>query len=278
MKTFIRFFLLAKLLFLTIISHAQTPMFPPTPQFPQTAGQGIMPTPAYASNPYAQMPQQNPYNVPNNVRQESKPFKEFSGYLGIELDIIPSAVAAQLPEGASQGILVKSFSSDSPATTSELKPYDVMFSYDGIKLTHPDQFIKMVREDEPGRVVNIKVVRKGKILDIPVTLGAQKTPDPKEFNGLAIKQIGKNKYRAIVRFVGPDGNKQVRSYEGDRDEIFEQAINANDLPPSERQQLLYATQPRQQNNNSGFGSFFPFGGNNNNSGGDWMNPRKYFKW
>ena len=277
MKTFIQFFLLAKLLFLTIISHAQTPMFPPTPQFPQTAGQGIMPTPAYALNPYAQMPQQNPYNVPNNVRQESKPFNEFSGYLGIAVDTLTSAVSAQLPKGVTQGVLVKSFAPDSPAETTELKPYDVMFAYDDIKLNHPAQFIKIVRSDKPGREVIIKIVRKGGILEIPVTIGSQQTPNPKEYNGLAIKQISKDKYRAIVRYVGPSGNKQVRTYEGNREEIFEQAQNAQDLPQAERQQLLYATRPRKSNSSNGFGSFFPFG-SNNSSGNNWMNPGKFFNW
>ena len=278
MKNYIQISLTANILLLTSTCFAQDPVFPPLEPFPQTTGQEPAQAPANPLNTYAQMPQQNTLNSQNNARQTSKPFREFSGYLGIELDVLPSAVSAQLPKGLTTGVLVKGFSQDSPAAASDLKPYDVMVAYDNTTLSHPEQFIKIVRDDIPGRVVNMKVVRRGQVLDIPVTIGAQKTPDPKEFNGLAIKQISKNKYRAIVRFIGPNGNKQERSYEGDRDEIFQQAINATDLPQPEREQLLYATRPRQQNNNSGFGSFFPFGNNNNSGGGDWMNPRKYFKW
>ncbi len=274
--------LTTNLLLLTGTSQAQSPVFPPDQPFAQQPVPGYQQMPAYPyanPNPYGQMNQQPQQRIQQQQAQPQKSVREFSGYLGIVLDILPSAVSAQLPAGVKQGILVKSFSTDSPAASSELKPYDVMFAYDDIKLNHPAQFIKIVRQDQPGREVKMKVVRKGEILEIPVVIGSQKTPNPKEFNGLAIKQIGKDKYRAIIRFVGPSGNKQVRSYEGDRAEIFEQAQYAQDLPQAERQQLLYATRPRNNNkSNSGFGNFFPFGGNNNSGGGDFMNPHKYFNW
>ncbi len=262
-------------------SQAQSPVFPPDQPFQQQPSLGSAQIPAYPyanPNSYGQMNQQPQQRMQQLQAQPQKPVREFSGYLGILLDILPSAVNAQIPPGVKQGVLIKGFSTDSPAATSELKPYDVMFAYDNTKLNHPAQFIKIVRDDQPGREVKIKVVRKGEILEIPVVIGSQQTPNPKEFNGLAIKQIGKDKYRAIIRFVGPNGNKQVRSYEGNREEIFEQAQIAQDLPQAERQQLLYATRPRNNNkSNNGFGNFFPFGGNNN-SGGNWMNPRKFFNW
>ncbi len=272
--------LTTNLLLLSASSYAKSPVFPPDQPFQQQQAAPVypqMPANSYA-NPYGQMNQSAVQTNQNMQAQPQKPIREFSGYLGIVLDLLPEALSAQLPQGVKQGILVKSFAENSPATTSELKPYDVMFAYDNIKLHHPAQFIKIVRDDQPGREVIIKVVRKGEILEIPVVIGSQKTPDPKEFNGLAIKQIGKDKYRAIVRFVGPSGNKQVRTYEGNRAEIFEQAQYAQDLPQAERQQLLYATRPRNKKSNNGFGNFFPFGGNNNNGGSSWMNPGKFFKW
>lgn len=277
---------IAGITLLASTSQAQSPVFPPEQVFqPQQPSMGYsqMLTGPYA-NPYGQMGQQPPaYDPQAQLQQQGqqaqvqKPAREFSGFLGIVLDILPEAVSAQLPAGVKQGVLIKEFSPNAPAATSELKPYDVMFAYGDTKLNHPAQFIKIVREDQPGREVIIKVVRKGEILEIPVVIGSQETPNPQEFNGLAIKQIGKDKYRAIVKFVGPSGNKQVRTYEGNRQEIFEQAQYAKDLPQAERQQLLYATRPRNNNSNNGFGKFFPFGGNNNNNN-NWMNPRKYFNW
>jgi len=253
---------------------AQTPQFPPAYPQPQVYA---YPNANYGQAPvYPQNPQMMP-TMPNQamVKPLSKPRREFSGYLGIATDILPSSVAAQLPDGVTQGILIKEFAPDSPAHNSELKPYDVLVAYGNTKINHPAQFVKLVRNDTPGNKVIFKVVRKGKLLDIPVTIGSQKTPDPKEFNGLAIVQTGKNTYRATIRYIGPSGNKQIRVFKGTREELFDQAQQAFDLPPAERQQLLFATRPRN-NSNSGFGSFFPFG--KNESGKDWMNPRRFFKW
>ena len=280
MKTTLQISLFLNATLLTSLSFAQAPVFPPS-QVPLSMPAQTF-TPSYSQaphNPYPQMMPPQAVAPRAAVNQLQQPANEFSGYLGIVIDVLPSSVLAQLPQGVTQGILVKSFASDSPAINSDLKPYDVIFSYDNTRLNHPTQFIKLVRNDKPGRTVTFKVIRKGQILEIPVTLGSQKTPSAKEFNGLAIKQLGKNKYEALIRYIGVNGNKQMRSYKGTRQEIFEQAINARDLPEAERQQLLYATRPRKgnSNSNSGFGSFFPFGGKNE-SGKDWMNPGRFFKW
>ena len=285
------------LVILSFASFAQAPsMYPPQfnpsmMQNPYTMPGAVPPTMpprapqayGYSAPYYQQMPVPQGYAPSNNQRVQQapigaqKPFREFSGYLGIAVDILPASLIAQLPEGATQGILVKEFAKDSPASR-DLKPFDVIVKYGDTPLKHPAQFIKLVREDEPSKKVLLKVVRKGDVIEVNVTIGAQKTPNPKDFNGLAIKQLGKNKYEALIRFVGNNGNKQRRSYRGTREEIFEQAINAQDLPQAERQQLLYATRPRQGGSNKGgFGSFFPFGGKNE-SGKDWMNPSRFFKW
>lgn len=263
----------------------------PTPRMPYVPQAGYLPQATYPARPYPQYPQQMPQyrytpqgaypmqralpqRTPNQVAAQ-KPFREFSGYLGLITDIVPSSVIAQLPNGITQGVLFKGFSEQSPASHSDLKPFDVMFAYDQTKLNHPAQLIKLIRNDKPGRVVKLKVVRKGQILEIPVTIGSQKTPNPKDINGLEIKQFGEDKFRAIIHYLGPNGNKQLRSFQGTREDIFDEVLEARDLPQAERQQLLYAMRPRK--NNSGFGSFMPFG---NNGSKDWkfMDPGKYFKW
>lgn len=245
-------------------TRAAYPLLPPTQlTYPSQVPQQIQP-----------QTQQAPQQL--SQQKVEKSFREFSGYLGIATDILPSSVAAQLPEGLTQGILIKEFSSDSPANTSDLKPFDVLVAYGNTKINHPAQFIKLVRDDSPGNKVTLQVVRKGQVLDLPITVGSQQTPNPKEFNGLAIVQAGKNTYTASIRFIGKNGNKQIRLYKGTREDIFQQALQAQDLPPAERQQLLFATRPRKSSN-SGFGSFFPFGGTNE-SGKDWMNPSRFFNW
>ena len=242
----------------------QMPYAYPRPQYPYAP-------PAQATMPGAMLPAATPPQA-----AIKKPFNEYSGYLGLITDILPSSVIAQLPDGVTQGILFKGFADNSPASNSDLKPYDVIFAYNDSKLNHPAQLIKLIRNDRPGRIARLKVVRKGKILEIPVTLGSQKTPNPKEINGLEIKQFGDDKFRAIIHYLGPNGNKQLRSFEGSREDIFDEVMQAQDLPQAERQQLLYAMRPRQDSK-KGFSKFIPFG---NNGSKDWkfMDPGKYFKW
>lgn len=292
MNALIKIILPLSTLLVSVCSYAELPIFPPQPQarpqmpyaypqqaqpygYPQAYPQPYIQRPQMGRPQMGQPPAAYPQQRPSQERmQPQKAFKEFSGYLGLGTDILPSSVAAQLPAGHSQGILFKEFAKNSPASNSGLKPYDVIVAFGEKKISHPAQLIKFVRDGNPGETVVIKVVRQGSVLDIPVTLGAQPTPNPKTFNGLAIKQIGKDKYRAVLRFIGANGNKQVRTYEGDREEIFEQAMQAQDLPQAEREQLLFATRPRKGKSDNGFGSFFPFG--NNRGGNDWMNPQKYF--
>lgn len=248
-------------------------------QFPNMQRMPYMPQAAYPST-YQKAPQYAypAQGIPQQKRIAQKPFKEYSGYLGLITDIVPSSVIAQLPDGVTQGIMFKGFSTNSPASNSDLKPFDVIFAFDEKQLNHPAQLIKLIRNDKPGRVAKFKVVRKGKILELPITIGSQKTPNPKDINGLEIKQFGEDKFRAIIHFIGPNGNKQLRSFHGTREDIFDSVLNATNLPQPERQQLLNAMRPRQGSNN-GFGSFLPFGGNNSSSK-DWkfMDPGKYFKW
>jgi hypothetical protein len=289
MKIISKSILTFSVLLLSAVSSAQLPFYPAQNQIPYGSpqyGQATMQPftympqgyPTYMVAPQPQLQHRQQQAQPKQTIKQV-PFREFSGYLGLVTDILPSSVSAQLPKGNAQGILFKSFSDNSPARNSDLKPFDVIVEFNNQKVIHPAQFIKSVRAAEPGKTANLKVVRQGSVIDIPVVVGAQKTPNPKEFNGLAIKQIGDDRYRAIIRFVGANGNKQMRTYEGDREEIFQQAMDAQDLPKAEREQLLYATRPRNNKSNNGFGSFFPFGntGNNGKGNNNWMNPSKYFK-
>lgn len=67
----------------------------------------------------------------------------------------------------------------------------------------------------------------------------------KDFDGLAIRRIGQDIYEASIGLVDASGQKQRRAYRGNRDQIYAQVMNAQDLPIATRQQLLFAIGPRQ---------------------------------
>ncbi len=186
-----------------------------------------------------------------------------AAYLGIGVDVLPQSVAAQMPAGVStgEGILVTRFADNSPAKNSGLLPYDILLAYDDTRLIHPRQFIELVQKDKPGREVQLKVLRNGNVLTHRVTLGMQAVPQAR--NGLSIKQLGKNDYLATIRFMDASGKQQTRQYRGTREQIYYQAYQARDLPPKDREQILYAAGgPDKNTSKNSWRSMFPFGNRN----------------
>ncbi len=212
------------------------------------------------SPPKAAPPQTQPRQAPSQANT--------AAYLGIGIDILPQSVVAQIPSGVStgEGILVTRFAEDSPARKSGLRAYDILLSYDDTKLIHPKQFILLIHNDKPGREVKLKVLRNGNVSTQVVTLGSQDIPQ--KADGLSIKQLGKNLYLASVRFTDASGKKQLREYKGTREQIYYQAMNAQDLPEKDKQQVMYAAGGPQKKSNDSWGSFMPFG-NSNNSNNSW---------
>lgn len=259
-----------------------------------------------------------------------------SGYLGMGVDNVPTAVRAHYPEsvGDTKGVIVTRFADKSPAADYGIKLHDVLISYDGKAVNEPSSLIKAIRDDKPGREAKIKLIRQGEVLELGVVIGEQaqvaarkqvppppmpyqypyrapatgvfppanmprsmpapqntmpaapmhrppmpqgqqqgqmagNTPPGADFKGLAIRKIGEDIYDASIGFTAPDGSTQRRSYKGTREQIIQQVMNARDLPPAERQQLLFAVKPKKKKS-SGWGGM-PFGDS------DMFNPGKFFK-
>ena len=90
--------------------YTPRPMHPaPYPKMPLYY---TYPQQAYPSQriPAQRIPQAMPHNLPPQQQLSTKkPFKEYSGYLGLITDIVPSSVIAQLPDDITQGICLKDF-------------------------------------------------------------------------------------------------------------------------------------------------------------------------
>ena len=234
---------------------------------PQVSPQKQQPVAQSSSLNSITQPINKPIQNPANNQIQKKPIKnnKVAAYMGLGIDILPESIVAQMPAGAStgEGIIVTRFSNDSPAKKSGLIVHDILLSYDQIRIIHPKQFIELVRKDQPGRMVQLKVLRNGKVINHPVTLGMQQVPQIPD--GLMIKQLGKNLYQANIRFTDSNGKKQLRQYKGTREQIYYQALNARDLPAKDRQQVLYASGgPNKNKSTNNLGSFFPFGNNKGN--------------
>ena len=69
--------------------------------------------------------------------------------------------------------MVRRVETGSPAEKAGIKPYDILLSYDDQKLFSPEQLTGLVRSDKPGRVVKVRLLRRGQIHELSVALGGR---------------------------------------------------------------------------------------------------------
>jgi hypothetical protein len=197
-------------------------------------------------------------------------------YMGVRVDLLPKSMQAQLPEDVlvGQGIMVTGFGKDSPAQVQGLKKYDVLLTYDRHALMHPKKFISLIRNDKPGRMVKLKLVRKGKTMTLDVTLSSQKQPlnedqldyqynlQTQGYDGMKIKQFSKDDFQASIRYLASDGVVRSRTFAGTYRKIQRDIYAANDMSMIAKQHLMQAITKRKKDEDGWFGDMMPFSDGN----------------
>ena len=92
------------------------------------------------------------------------------GWLGVSIQRVTPELARSFGLAESQGALVSSVSSNSPAMQAGLKPGDVIVEYDGRKVASADELPRAVAGTRVGRQVPIVVVRDGKHIRLTATI------------------------------------------------------------------------------------------------------------
>lgn len=98
------------------------------------------------------------------------------------------------------GLIVSTVVPGSPAASAEIKPGDIIRSLNGTPLYATQDkdifsFTKIIRESEPNSVVKLKLLRDGKEISLPITLGERprSARDAEEFTdeifGLVVREI-----------------------------------------------------------------------------------------
>jgi hypothetical protein len=194
-------------------------------------------------------------------------------YLGLGIEPLPAALASQMagvvPDGT--GVLVERVAEGSPAAKAGLQPFDIVVSYGDHKLSSPEQLIKLVRSDEPGREVTIAFVRGGKSETRKITLGEANfaselerpgvfrlRPDERlrrmfeesesrsdnpawaSFDSLKLTRLENHRWRAEIEYRTRDGKSENKTFEGTRAELRREILAEKDLPENERYHLLRA--------------------------------------
>jgi serine protease Do len=96
------------------------------------------------------------------------------GYLGIGIEQMTPALAKQFGVAGSDGTLVTEVTEGSPAAKAGLQRGDVILGMNGEAISDSTQFRLQISELAPNSTVHLKVMRSGKQMDVPVTLGQLK--------------------------------------------------------------------------------------------------------
>lgn len=72
------------------------------------------------------------------------------------------------------GVIVDTIAGGSPAAAAGVRRGDVIVKIDNIEIPDGDQLLQAIAKRNPGEVVNVGILRDGKLLDFPVTLKSRK--------------------------------------------------------------------------------------------------------
>lgn len=103
----------------------------------------------------------------NNEKIPEKPVP----FIGATLMTMTKEVAKQMETDITEGSVVSNVVFNSPAYKADLQPYDIITGADGKKYSTKEELIGYIQKQEVGKEVTLSVVRRGKTMDIKVTIG-----------------------------------------------------------------------------------------------------------
>jgi hypothetical protein len=139
---------------------------------------------------------------------------------------------------------------------------------------HPKDFINAIKNDKPGRKITLEIVRKGKIIKLPLTLSSQQYPLNEDqldyqynmqvlgFDGMKIKMYSEDDFEAAIRYLAPDGIVRSRTFAGSYNKVYQEIYSAPDIPNIAKQHLIKVLSKRRKDEKGWFGDWIPFNDGN----------------
>jgi len=179
------------------------------------------------------------------------------GRIGVVIQEVTSELAESFGLPKAQGALVNSVEKSGPADKAGIEASDVILEFDGKHVESSGDLPRIVGQTKPGSKVTVKVWRKGKTKNIPITVGeiaddqtasrSQSAPSGKAGNTVAKLGLTVSNLSAGEREqLGIDGGVKVEKVEGPgakaglrRGDIV-LALNNNDVTSVDQLQKLMA--------------------------------------
>jgi serine protease Do len=97
--------------------------------------------------------------------------KVIRGWLGVSIQGLTPELAKEFDMKGEKGVLVGDVVDGGPSEKAGLKRGDIVVEFDGRKIEDPNQLRNMVANTEPGKHVELKIIREGKAETKSVTIG-----------------------------------------------------------------------------------------------------------
>jgi serine protease Do len=98
------------------------------------------------------------------------------GWLGVNIQPLTDDLAESFGLDDSNGVLIADVHADGPSAEAGLKPGDVVTRIDGKPVTSTSELMNAVAAADPGRVLEVEVIRDGTRRTMAVTLGERPAP------------------------------------------------------------------------------------------------------
>lgn len=146
------------------------------------------------------------------------------GYLGVTLRDLDPDLSKSLRLAPSSGALVQDVTDGSPGARAGIRPYDVIVSVDGRRVTSNDDLIRHIAARPPGIGTTLQVLRDGRELSVSLRLGerptqgdddarpspARRVPRPADTPSIALGLSVRDLDRGLARRLHvPDGMRGV---------------------------------------------------------------------
>ncbi len=119
------------------------------------------------------------------------------GWLGVYIQRLTPDMAESLAVPGKKGALVADVTKDGPAEKAGIRSGDVIVAFNGKPVADEHELPQIVASVKPGVKVDVKLIREGKTLSIPVTIGEMEAepgrragaPDLTKGLGLTVQEI-----------------------------------------------------------------------------------------
>jgi serine protease Do len=116
------------------------------------------------------------FAIPSNEAKEITAKLETNGsidhgYLGVEIQPVTTDIAEAIGLNKTQGALINSVKSDTPASKAGLKSGDIVTKVGASDVKTPKDLSRLVADLEPGAKEDLTILRDGKTVDVDVTIG-----------------------------------------------------------------------------------------------------------